>query len=78
MSPQRVPLPQTVDERLAFAAHHRGVATLGPEQAAALLLRLAELEAIVQRVHECDERSAFEHEWVTFILTGGGLYGEDG
>jgi hypothetical protein len=52
MSPQPVPLPQTVDERLAFAAHHRGVATLGPEQAAALLLRLAELEAIAQRARE--------------------------
>jgi acetyl-CoA carboxylase carboxyltransferase component len=62
MSPQPVPLPQTVDERLAFAAHHRGVATLGPEQAAALLLRLAELEAMAQRarevrddVHESDD-----------------------
>lgn len=78
MSPQPTPLPRTAEEKLSFAAHHSGVATLGPDQAAALLLRLAELEAIVQRVHECDERSAFEHEWVTFILTGGGLYGEDG
>jgi hypothetical protein len=47
--PQPTPLPRTPEERLTFAAHHSGVATLGPEQAAALLTRLAALEAIVHR-----------------------------
>ena len=42
------------------------------------LVELERLRAIERRVHECAERSAFEREWVTFILTGGGLYGEDG
>jgi acetyl-CoA carboxylase carboxyltransferase component len=62
MSPQPTPLPRSPEEKLTFAAHHSGVATLGPDQAAALLLRLAELEAMAQRarevrddVHESDD-----------------------
>lgn len=49
MSPQPVPLPRSPEEKLSHAARHSGVATLGPEQAAALLTRLAALEAIVAR-----------------------------
>jgi hypothetical protein len=51
-APRSAPLPRSPEEKLTFAAHHSGVATLGPDQAAALLMRLAALEAIVARARE--------------------------
>lgn len=81
MSPQPTPLPRSPEEKLTFAAHHSGVATLGPEQAAALLMRLAALEAIVARARELRD----EPLWPDGQLSAGSLarvaryiLGEDG
>jgi len=83
--PQPTPLPRSVDEKLLLAVHHRDVATLGPEDAAALLLRLgncltdrtlAEIErlrAIEQRAREVCESDFWLGEpagAARYILTG--------
>jgi hypothetical protein len=74
MSPQPTPLPRSPEEKLTFAARHSGVATLGPDQSAALLLRLAELEAMAQRAREVrDEGPGHGNGWqaaALYILEG--------
>lgn len=60
-------------------AHDSGLpggVSLGSAPSEELREELERLRAIEQRVHVCAERSAFEQEWVTFILTGEGIYGE--
>ena len=70
--PGRLSFTVEQEEKLRHAAINRGVANLGPEQAAALLTRLAALEAITQRAHEAMESDI----WISgtdaarWILTG--------
>lgn len=80
--PQPTPLPRTSEEKLTFAAHHSGVATLGPEQAAALLMRLAALEAIVQRARDlpddAPELLGFQLSADVAVRVARYILGEDG